>query len=89
MLHVEGPSFEEGHDEGVNLTRRCFDLVPVDSQENIHDCERNTLVAVYERMVLHQAFEERSRLVNDRVVVARLRASTTRSPRNPETMCTR
>ena len=55
MLHVEGALPEELHHMAIDRRGRCSDRVSVDSQEDVDSGERNALVAIHERMIVHEA----------------------------------
>src|SRR5882762_1525707 len=74
MLNVEAAFIEELHEIVVDYVRIRSDRVAVDSEKDIGHGERHSLVSVHERVVLNEAFQKCGSLVNDRFVVARLRA---------------
>ena len=73
MLHVEISGLDQIQHDVVELSRLSVDRIAVDAQEDIYHGKCNSLVAVDEGVILHEAFKERGRLVNDGVVIARPR----------------
>src|SRR5258708_2617372 len=73
VLHIEGSRLEELHHVVVNRLRVRGDRIAIDSQKDIHHSKRDPLVAIYEGMVLNEAFQERGGLMNESVVVTCLR----------------
>jgi hypothetical protein len=74
VLHVEGAFFEQLDHAVVDSRAGGGNGEAVDPQEDIDYGKRDPLVPIDERMVLNEALEERRRLVDERVVVAGLRA---------------
>src|SRR3984885_6443481 len=57
------------------------DHVTVDAQKDINHGECDALIAIDERMVLDQAFQERRSFVNERIVISGLRTMQSRLER--------
>ena len=72
MIDIKSFLFKERHHGVVDRLRVGADSIAIDSEEHVGTRERNSLVAVDERVILDQALKERSGLVNDSVVVAGL-----------------
>jgi hypothetical protein len=60
MFHVKSAVVETLHHKSVDLSGRRGDCVPIDSQKDIYDRERNSLVSINEWVVLHEAFQKMS-----------------------------
>src|SRR5918994_5369987 len=73
IFHVKDALVQQTHELVVNGFRAGGNPIAIDSQEDIDNGERRTLVPVDEWMVLNQAFQKCSSLVDDCVVVAGLR----------------
>src|ERR1700728_4807416 len=58
----------------IDRCRRRSDRISVDSQEDVDYRKRDPLVAIYERVILHEALKQGRGLVDQRFVVAGLRA---------------
>ena len=78
MLHVERMCFEELNHVPVDIDRSRVNAMAVDSQKYVNHGEGNTLVAIDERVILNEAFDESGSLMNDRIVVAGLRSMQSR-----------
>src|SRR6266480_7758583 len=82
VLHVEGSIVEELEQGVVDRCRVGREYVAVDSQEDIDHGESDSFVAVDERMVLNETFQECCGFVDDRVVVTSLRSRQCRFERS-------
>lgn len=74
MREIKGSGFEKPHQVGVYVQRKPVDLVSVDAEKHVCGREGHTLVAIYERMIDRQTFEECSGFGDDISVIACLRA---------------
>src|SRR5690625_3968230 len=74
LVEPEAPGLVQSHYEGVCFI--CTGGYPdsVNCEEGVRGCERRTLVSVYKRVVLSQAFPHGRSFLDDAIVVARLRA---------------
>lgn len=81
MLHIERLLLEKLDNVCVNQRRVRGNRVAVNSEKNIDHGEPDPFVSIHERVVLNQAFQKRGGLMNQSVVIPRLRTMQSRFQR--------
>src|SRR5580704_12403370 len=74
MRQIERSLLHQTDQMLVDRLRIRDDRIAIDSQKHIDDGERHPLVTIDERVVLNETFQQRGRLMNERVVVPGLRS---------------